>query len=285
MPAQYDIRAYLCGHHIRYSTTLPRSNTSVDYDVSYCSYCEQKSHETKQAYQDAQDDYNLYSDYHRHDPERAEARRAYDTARADFANDQLIREELEEIVHPRKDCSGHSRDSRSRDSYGRDSHSRDSYSRHSHSRDPHSNDSHSRDSQSRSRSHRSHSHKPASYASETDRHERSVRFDDSQQHTYPSQYRDNYEYWRESSRYRPGRHSDRSGRGYLDTSRPPSRSPSASSTRSRSRASTPGPSHHTFEDLDEELEEDVDEEAEEARIQEIKRALNQYSDRYGGRRY
>ena len=229
MQAHYDIRASICGHHIRYSTTLPWSNTTVDYDIHYCSYCERSLH-TSQAYQDAQDDFNLYSGYNKRNHERTEARRAYDTARADLANDQLCREELEEFERQRRDRHTHSRESKS------------------------------------------HSSKPAPPG-------RSARFDDSQQHTYPSQYRSNLEYRRRSKHYTPGRHSDRSGEGYLDTSRPPSRSPSpyARLGSRHSRAPTPGSSGRTQEELDEE--------AEEARIREIRETLNQYSDLYGGRRY
>lgn len=82
----YSIRASVCGHHIRTSSSLPWSGSTMDFDVRYCPSCVRAS-ETSIAHTAAQSEYDLYSSFPSSDPDRASARARYDELRAARANE------------------------------------------------------------------------------------------------------------------------------------------------------------------------------------------------------
>ncbi|MCJ1258547.1 hypothetical protein MMC24_006380 [Lignoscripta atroalba] len=293
----YTINAGVCGHFLRHSDELPWSGSTSDFDQRYCDDCE-RSQATYQSYNNARDDYELYSDVDRSDVDRETARFAFDSHRANLANEQSYALD--------RDFFRRQRDG--------------SPSRHPYDRPRRS------------------SIYDQEYASVWGSRGRNARIDPSQEHRYESSYRSQGDYRRPHRNYSPGRYADTSGYGWENTSnpynpasrydtpaprarrggtpypdrrsscgsssssdeddgrpttrRPPIGFPSRSSSYSSSHSSSHGsPTQRGRASRFGSLSTSVlnsrfdPAAAEESRIRDVRAALNRYTDHYGGRRY
>ncbi|KAL9119247.1 MAG: hypothetical protein Q9187_004200 [Circinaria calcarea] len=86
----YSIRASVCGHHIRTSSSLPWSGSTMDFDVRYCPSCV-RAEDSNISHTTRQSEYDLYASYPRSDPDRTSARLRYDESRMTRANEESSR--------------------------------------------------------------------------------------------------------------------------------------------------------------------------------------------------
>ncbi|MCJ1410616.1 hypothetical protein MMC19_004702 [Ptychographa xylographoides] len=113
--------------------------------------------------------------------------------------------------------------------------------------------------------------------SSSSRYERSARFDESQEHRYPTQYRDTAEYNRPHRRYTPGRYADTTGLGYYNTADPEADRHSDREETRRAREGTPYPVRGRDRD-------EMSAEEEDRRIRDLRNQIAQYDTYYGSSR-
>ncbi|KAK5169345.1 uncharacterized protein LTR77_005320 [Saxophila tyrrhenica] len=204
----YTIKASICQHPIRESTSLPWSGSTLDFDVRYCRACE-NSNRIRDERREAESSYTrsraAYDAGTRRRSAHKEDLRRYDRARIEYQEDldfQSDRDDRERRARGRPTLREEARAFAGKD-------------------DP---------------EWLAFKNEVRGYPSPNPRH---ARFDEAVAHRRESQYRPQKRYRRDSRKYRAGSHSDTSGLGFWDTSNVEvptrSQSPRRESSRRQSR--------------------------------------------------